>query len=100
MPLPSRLGRCARIKMGNCVIFATHEKHMKASFQSLILLLFLILNQQIHGQRIMITPEYLKKGDTVGILATARKIDMATLQPAISLLESWGLHVVIGRSIG
>jgi muramoyltetrapeptide carboxypeptidase len=48
----------------------------------------------------MITPEYLKKGDTVGILATARKIDMATLQPAISLLESWGLHVVIGRSIG
>ncbi|HEX9981460.1 MAG TPA: LD-carboxypeptidase [Flavobacterium sp.] len=48
----------------------------------------------------MITPEFLQKGDTVGILATARKIDMATLEPAVKLLESWGLHVVIGRTIG
>ncbi|MBF6607874.1 MAG: LD-carboxypeptidase [Flavobacterium sp.] len=48
----------------------------------------------------MITPQYLKKGDTVGILATARKIDHATLQPAISLLESWGLKVVLGKTIG
>jgi len=48
----------------------------------------------------MITPELLKKGDTVAILATARKIDEATLQPAIQLLESWGLHVVLGRTIG
>ncbi len=46
------------------------------------------------------TPEFLKKGDTVGILATARKIEMATLQPGIKLLESWGLHVVIGKTIG
>ncbi|AWA31388.1 LD-carboxypeptidase [Flavobacterium magnum] len=48
----------------------------------------------------MITPEFLKKGDTVGILATARKIELATLQPGIKLLESWGLHVVIGKTIG
>ncbi|HEX8269363.1 MAG TPA: LD-carboxypeptidase [Flavobacterium sp.] len=48
----------------------------------------------------MITPEYLAKGDTVGILATARKIDLATLQPAINLLKSWGLNVVIGKTIG
>ncbi|OYU81482.1 MAG: LD-carboxypeptidase [Flavobacterium sp. BFFFF1] len=48
----------------------------------------------------MMTPEFLKKGDTVGILATARKIEMATLQPGIKLLESWGLHVVIGKTIG
>ncbi|WP_366937401.1 LD-carboxypeptidase [uncultured Flavobacterium sp.] len=45
-------------------------------------------------------PEFLQKGDTVGILATARKIDLATLQPGIKLLESWGLHVVIGKTIG
>lgn len=45
-------------------------------------------------------PEYLKKGDTVGILATARKIDLATLQPGIKLLESWGLKAVIGKTIG
>ncbi|AWI25211.1 S66 peptidase family protein [Flavobacterium pallidum] len=48
----------------------------------------------------MITPEFLKKGDTVGILATARKIELATLQPGIKLLESWGLHVAIGKTIG
>lgn len=45
-------------------------------------------------------PEYLKKGDTVGILATARKIDLPTIQPGIKLLESWGLKVVIGKTIG
>lgn len=48
----------------------------------------------------MISPEFLQKGDTVGILATARKIDLATLQPAVQLLESWGLNVVIGKTIG
>ena len=48
----------------------------------------------------MITPSYLKKGDTVAILATARKIDESTLQSAIKLLESWGLKVVLGKTIG
>lgn len=48
----------------------------------------------------MISPEYLQKGDTVGIVATARKIDESALQPAIALLKSWGLNVVIGKSIG
>ncbi len=45
-------------------------------------------------------PPYLKKGDTVGILATARKVDMAPIQPAIALLKSWGLNVVVGKTIG
>lgn len=45
-------------------------------------------------------PPYLKKGDTVGILATARKVDMAPLEPAIQLLKSWGLNVVIGKTVG
>ena len=48
----------------------------------------------------MITPDYLQKGDTVAIIATARKIDAQALDPAIKLLESWGLHVVLGRTIG
>jgi len=55
---------------------------------------------QTQAQRKMTTPEYLKKGDTVAILATARKIDQATLEPAKQLLESWGLNVVFGRTIG
>lgn len=45
-------------------------------------------------------PAYLKKGDTVAILATARKIDVSTLQPGIKLLESWGLKVILGKTIG
>ena len=56
--------------------------------------------QTAQSQRKMITPEFLQKGDTVAIVATARKIDAVTLQPAVKLLESWGLHVVLGKTIG
>ena len=45
-------------------------------------------------------PPHLKKGDTVAIIATARKIDVSTLQPLIKLLESWGLKVILGKTIG
>ncbi|GEC71590.1 peptidase S66 [Flavobacterium flevense] len=48
----------------------------------------------------MITPAALQKGDTVAIVATARKYMDNHLQPAIDLLHSWGLEVVIGNSIG
>ena len=66
-----------------------------------IIALFFFFNLTIlHSQTKLTMPEYLKKGDTVGILATARKIDLATLQPGIKLLESWGLKVVIGKTIG
>ena len=74
---------------------------MKNSFTFYFALVFgLFLFQTSQAQRKMITPEFLQKGDTVGILATARKADLASLQPAIKLLESWGLHVVIGKTIG
>ena len=73
-------------------------KNPKAAF--FLSLLFGLFVFQSQAQRKMITPEFLQKGDTVGITATARKIDLATLQPAIQLLESWGLHVVIGKTIG
>jgi len=68
--------------------------------KTLFLILIGLFIQTTQAQRKMITPEFLQKGDTVGITATARKIDLATLQPAIQLLESWGLHVVIGKTIG
>lgn len=66
----------------------------------ILLLLFLNPNSFVFSQTKPTMPEYLKKGDTVGILATARKIDLVTLQPAIKLLESWGLKVVVGKTIG
>lgn len=63
--------------------------------------LLLLVNTVAHPQKhIMKLPPYLTKGDTVGILATARKIDKAPLEPAIKLLKSWGLNVVVGKTIG
>jgi muramoyltetrapeptide carboxypeptidase len=45
-------------------------------------------------------PEYLKKGDQVAIVATARKISLDEIEPAIALLKSWGLKAVVGKTIG
>lgn len=75
---------------------------MKKTKTSLLfcLLIGLAVFQNLQAQRKMITPEFLQKGDTVGIIATARKVDLASLAPAINLLESWGLHVEIGKTIG
>ncbi|MFT5157398.1 MAG: muramoyltetrapeptide carboxypeptidase [Bacteroidia bacterium] len=44
-------------------------------------------------------PPYLKKGSHVRILATARKIDREAVEPAINLLESWGLRVSLGAHL-
>ncbi|QJP34089.1 LD-carboxypeptidase [Nonlabens sp. Ci31] len=43
---------------------------------------------------------YLKKGDHIRILCTARSADERPLQPAQKLLESWGLQVSFGTTIG
>lgn len=43
----------------------------------------------------MITPPFLKTGDTIAITAPARKITPEELQPAISTFESWGLKVIL-----
>ena len=48
----------------------------------------------------MTKPPYLKKGDTVAIVATARKNIDDNLKPAIDLLASWGVNAKIGSSIG
>jgi len=45
-------------------------------------------------------PSYLQPGDTVAIVATARKISLEELQPAINLLENAGYRVKLGSSIG
>ncbi len=45
-------------------------------------------------------PPYLKKGDTIGILSTARKFKEEQLSFAIQLFHSWGFQVKIGESIG
>lgn len=44
-------------------------------------------------------PAYLKKGDMVAIIATARKINKDEIEPAIRFLESNGLHVLLGEHL-
>jgi muramoyltetrapeptide carboxypeptidase len=48
----------------------------------------------------MIIPPFLKAGDTVVIVCTARKFFPEDAKPAIDLLESWGLKVKLGNTIG
>ena len=66
----------------------------------ILLFLFVSFSSTIYSQNPLQMPPHLKKGDTVAILATARKIDASTLQPGIKLLESWGLKVILGKTIG
>ena len=64
----------------------------------IFLLIFLV--SIIQAQHNMITPPNLKKGDTIAIVATARKNIDDNLKPAIDLAKKWGVEVVIGKSIG
>jgi len=45
------------------------------------------------------TPDYLKEGDKIGIVASARKVTEQEMAPCINILESWGLEVVLGENI-
>lgn len=47
----------------------------------------------------MIIPPYLKKGDDVILIATARKISSDELDPAITIIKSYGLNVILGEHI-
>ena len=61
---------------------------------------FLLTSLTINAQFKMTTPPLLQKGDTVALVATARKNIDDNLKPAIELLQSWGLNYTIGSSIG
>jgi muramoyltetrapeptide carboxypeptidase len=47
----------------------------------------------------LITPQYLKKGDTLGIVAPARRISREELQPAVEMIASWGLNVRFSKNL-
>lgn len=65
-----------------------------------LLLFFVSTFYNCQSQSLMITPTYLQKGDTVAIVSTARKHLTDNLKPTLDLLHSWGLEVVIGKTIG
>lgn len=43
-------------------------------------------------------PAYLKKGDKIAIVCPAKKLP-GSIAPAIAILESWGLEVIIGKTV-
>ncbi len=43
----------------------------------------------------MMHPQVLQKGDHVTIVATARKISLEEIMPAVEMLQQWGLNVVV-----
>lgn len=47
----------------------------------------------------LVQPNYLKKGDKIGVVACARKISLEELQPAISTLKAWGLEPVLSPNL-
>lgn len=65
-----------------------------------LLLIFIFQSFTSQAQTPMTTPPVLQKGDTIAIVATARKNIDDNLKPTIDLLHSWGLEAVIGSSIG
>jgi muramoyltetrapeptide carboxypeptidase len=44
-------------------------------------------------------PPYLKQGDKIALISTARKISRNELQEAIECIESWGLEVILGENL-
>lgn len=45
-------------------------------------------------------PPYLKKGDTIGITCPAGYMDAEKAQACINTLQSWGLEVMVGKTLG
>ncbi|WP_236636813.1 S66 peptidase family protein [Sinomicrobium soli] len=62
--------------------------------------LLLIFHTAFLNAQHMVIPPYLQKGDTVGIIATARSFQPEDALPATDSLRHWGLHVVPGNTIG
>lgn len=46
-----------------------------------------------------VCPPRLHQGDTIGIVAPARKISEAQLEPALEIFQSWGLKTVLGKNL-
>lgn len=47
----------------------------------------------------LITPDFLKEGDSIGIISTARRVSEKEINPCEYIMESWGLRVIKGRHL-
>ncbi len=48
----------------------------------------------------MLKPDFIREGDKIAIVSTARKIDLKEINDAIYILKEWGLIPVLGSTIG
>src|SRR5690606_42151365 len=48
----------------------------------------------------IITPPYLKKNDTIGLVCPAGFMPLEKIEECIQTLESWGYKIVLGKTIG
>jgi muramoyltetrapeptide carboxypeptidase len=48
----------------------------------------------------MVTPPFLRPGDTIAIVSTARKISKSELNPALEILAKHKLKAILGHTIG
>jgi muramoyltetrapeptide carboxypeptidase len=44
-------------------------------------------------------PPFLQSGDTIGLLALGNTTPFAYVEPAIKILQNWGLDVLLGRTV-
>lgn len=44
-------------------------------------------------------PRYLKKGDKIALIATARKISEEEIKIALEVIKNWGLEVILGKNL-
>lgn len=66
------------------------------NFHALFSGLLLLTSSCLFAQ---LRPAALKAGDTIAIIATARSVSGADVQPAVDWAKSNGFHVILGRSI-
>lgn len=59
-----------------------------------------IMNDDKASEKSSIIPKYLKTGDTIGITCPSGFITLNDIQPAILQMESWGLKIRIGTTVG
>ena len=70
--------------------------------KNILALGFLITFSSLVSQEKLITPSYLKSGDTIAIVAPAgilKPSRKAVVLQAKQLVESWGLYVVLGKNM-
>jgi muramoyltetrapeptide carboxypeptidase len=56
-------------------------------------------NSSSNSNTKFIRPDFLKRGDTVGICAPARKVSCDEIRLAVQVLELWGLQVKLSKNL-